>query len=72
MISSKLIRKPNRLESQITQKAVVMTEKPSPSKREYPAVYEKAVPIAIGVLIVIVIAMLLYTVLVAIGVLSFG
>jgi cell division protein FtsN len=49
-----------------------MTEKPQPSKREYPAVYEKAVPIAIGVLIAIVIALLLFTVLVGIGVLNFG
>ena len=49
-----------------------MTEKPSQTKREYPTVYEKAVPIAIGVLIVIVIAMLLFTVLVGIGVLNFG
>ena len=49
-----------------------MTEKSSASKREYPAVYEKIVPIAIGVLIVIVISLLLYTVLVGIGVLNFG
>jgi hypothetical protein len=49
-----------------------MTEKTSPPKREYPAVYEKAVPIAIGVLIMIVIALLLFTVLVGIGVLNFG
>jgi hypothetical protein len=49
-----------------------MTQKPTPSKREYPAVYEKAVPIAIGVLIAIVSAMLVFTVLVGIGVLNFG
>jgi cell division protein FtsN len=49
-----------------------MTEKPSPTKREYPAVYEKIVPIAIGVLIMIVIAMLVFTVLVGIGALNFG
>lgn len=49
-----------------------MTEKPSPSKREYPAVYEKIVPIALGLLIVIVVALLLYTVLVGIGALNFG
>jgi len=49
-----------------------MTEKPSPSKREYPAVYEKIVPIAIAVLILIVIAMLIFTVLVGIGALNFG
>ena len=60
------------MESEITQKTVVMTEKPSPPKREYPAVYEKAVPIAIGVLIMIVIAMLVFTVLVGIGALNFG
>jgi len=49
-----------------------MTEKPSPTKREYPAVYEKIVPIAIGVLILIVFAMLIFTVLVGIGALSFS
>ncbi len=50
----------------------MMTEKSPNSKREYPAVYEKIVPIAIGVLAVIVIVMLLYTILVGMGVLNFG
>lgn len=49
-----------------------MTEKSTDSKREYPAAYEKIVPIAIGVLVLIVIAMLLYTILVGVGVLHFG
>jgi cell division protein FtsN len=49
-----------------------MTEKLPSTKRNYPAVYEKIVPIALGVLVVIVIAMLLFTVLVGIGVFNFG
>ena len=49
-----------------------MDQKPSHSKREYPAVYERIVPIALVVLAVIVIAMLVYTVLVGVGVLNFG
>ena len=50
----------------------MMTENKPSSKRAYPAVYEKIVPIAIGLLLIIVIGMLVYTVLVAIGLLSFG
>ena len=49
-----------------------MTEKSSPSKREYPAVYEKIVPIALSLLAVIVIALLFFTILVGIGALKFG
>ncbi len=49
-----------------------MTEKSPSTKRDYPAVYEKLVPVAIGLLVVIVIAMLIYTILVGIGVLNFG
>ena len=49
-----------------------MTEQTPDSKREYPALYEKIVPIALGLLIVIVIAMLVYTLLVGFGVLNFG
>ena len=49
-----------------------MTEKTPPTKRDYPAVYEKIVPIALSVLVVIVVAMLIYTILVGIGVLNFG
>ena len=50
----------------------MMTEKPPDSKREYPAVYEKIVPVALGILAVIVLAMLVYTILVGVGVLNFG
>jgi len=49
-----------------------MTEKKPSTKRNYPAVYEKIVPIALGVLVVIVVAMLIYTILVGIGALNFG
>jgi len=49
-----------------------MVEKSPNSKREYPAVYEKIVPIALGVLGIIVVGMLIFTVLVALGVLHFG
>ena len=49
-----------------------MIEKSPSTKRNYPAVYEKIVPIALGVLVVIVIAMLLFTILVGIGALNFG
>ena len=49
-----------------------MTEKSQPSKREYPAVYEKVVPLAIGALVLVVIAMLIFTVLVGVGALNFG
>ena len=49
-----------------------MAEKSSDSKREYPAVYEKIIPIALGMLVVIIIMMLLYTILVGVGVFSFG
>jgi hypothetical protein len=49
-----------------------MTEKSPDSKREYPAIYEKIVPVALGLLAVIVLAMLVYTILVGIGILNFG
>jgi hypothetical protein len=49
-----------------------MTHKSPTSKREYPAVYEKVVPIALGVLAVIVVAMLIFTILVGVGALDFG
>jgi hypothetical protein len=49
-----------------------MSEKSPPTKREYPALYEKFVPIAIGLLLVVVIAMLVFTVLVGVGALSFS
>ena len=48
-----------------------MDENPQNSKREYPAIYEKIVPIALGVLVVIVLVMLIYTILVGVGLLNF-
>jgi len=50
---------------------VVAEKSPNP-KREYPAVYEKIVPIALGLLAVIIVGMLLFTILVGVGVLSFS
>jgi hypothetical protein len=47
-----------------------MTEKKS--KRQYPSFYEKIVPIAIAILALVVIGMLIFTIAVAIGVVSFG
>lgn len=49
-----------------------MTEKSPDSKREYPTAYEKIIPIAIGILALIVIVMLIYTILVGVGGLHFG
>ena len=49
-----------------------MKEKSPDSKREYPTIYEKLVPIALGMLAVIVLAMLVYTILVGVGLLDFG
>ncbi len=42
------------------------------SHREYPPFYEKFVPLAIGLLAVITIAMLIFTVAVGLGLLRFG
>ena len=42
-------------------------EKESPTKRQYPAIYEKLIPIAIGVLAVVVIGMFVYAIAVALG-----
>jgi hypothetical protein len=47
-----------------------MTEKKS--KRQYPSFYEKIVPTAIAILALVVIGMLIFTIAVAIGVVSFG
>jgi len=44
----------------------------NPSKREYPAFYEKAIPIAIGLLAIVIVAMLVFTILVAVGALNFS
>jgi hypothetical protein len=41
-------------------------------KRTYPPLYEKLVPIAIGLLAVIVIGMLVFTIAVGVGILNFG
>ena len=49
-----------------------MTGQSPTSKRKYPVVYEKIVPIAIGLLVVVVFAMLLFTILVGIGALNFS
>lgn len=49
-----------------------MTQKSPQSKREYPVFYEKVVPIAIGLLTVVIVLTIIFTVLVGIGVLSFG
>jgi len=42
------------------------------SRRTYPPLYEKLVPIAIGLLVVVVIGMLVFTIAVGVGILSFG
>lgn len=42
-------------------------EKESPTKRQYPAFYEKLIPIAIGILAVVVIGMMVYAIAVAMG-----
>ena len=49
-----------------------MPQKSPAPKREYPAIYEKIVPIAIGSLALIVILILAYTILVGVGILVFG
>jgi len=49
-----------------------MPQNTSESKRAYPVLYEKIVPIAIGLLVVIVVAMLVFTILVGVGALNFG
>ncbi len=49
-----------------------MTKKLPNAKRAYPAVYERIIPIALGVLAVIIFVMLLFTILVGVGVFSFS
>jgi hypothetical protein len=49
-----------------------MSENTSSSNRKYPKFYEKFVPIAIGVLSVVIIGMLVFTIAVGIGALKFG
>ena len=41
-------------------------------KRSYPPFYEKFVPIAIGVLALVIVSMLIFTLAVGFGVLKFG
>ena len=49
-----------------------MSEKPPESPREYPPVYEKIVPLAIGLLLIVIVGVLIFTVAVGVGVLKFG
>ena len=42
-------------------------EKESPTKRQYPAIYEKLIPIAIGILAVVIVGMMAYAIAVALG-----
>jgi tetrahydromethanopterin S-methyltransferase subunit G len=42
----------------------------STSKREYPKFFEKSIPIAIGILVVIIIGMLIFAILVILGMFS--
>ncbi|MBC8505717.1 MAG: hypothetical protein ISR58_09750 [Anaerolineales bacterium] len=49
-----------------------MTEIPSSPKRQYPAFYEKFVPIAIGILAFVILGMLVFTIAVGVGALKFG
>lgn len=46
-----------------------MTESPkkSPPQRQYPDFYEKGVPIAIGILLVIIVIMIIFAISVALG-----
>jgi hypothetical protein len=41
---------------------------PPANKRQFPAFYEKAIPIAIGILVIIIVIMLLFAILVVAGV----
>ncbi len=49
-----------------------MTEKINRLPRKYPVFYEKFIPIAIGLLAILVLSMLIFTVAVGTGVLHFG
>ncbi len=50
----------------------IMSEIPSSPKRQYPAFYEKFIPVAIGILAIVVLGMLLFTIAVGLGALKFG
>jgi hypothetical protein len=45
----------------------IMTDSKQPPKREYPKLYEKTVPIFLGILVILILAMLIYTIGVAVG-----
>lgn len=47
-----------------------MTEKKT--KRTYPPFYEKFIPVAIGLLAIVVLGMLVFTIAVGVGALKFG
>lgn len=47
-----------------------MREKKAP--REYPGIYEKLVPVAIGLLALIVLAVLAFTIAIGVGLIHFG
>jgi hypothetical protein len=49
-----------------------MKETTPPNKREYPPVYERIVPISLGILVVIIIGVLIFTIAVALGLLNFA
>ena len=49
-----------------------MSEKSPPSERKYPPLYEKIIPVALGILAIIILGMLVYTVAVGVGILNFG
>jgi tetrahydromethanopterin S-methyltransferase subunit G len=49
---------------------MVDKSKNSPQKREYPQIFEKSIPIAIGILVVIIIGMLIFATGVILGVFS--
>lgn len=42
------------------------------SKRSYPPFYEKFIPIAIGLLAILILGMLIFTIAVGMGILRFG
>jgi len=50
----------------------IMSEIPSSPKRQYPEFYEKFIPIAIGVLAIVILVMLVFTIAVGVGALKFG
>ena len=45
----------------------IMTDPKPPAKKQYPKLYEKTIPIVLGILALVILAMLIYTVGVALG-----